>query len=418
MSIDLVFYLPRMCHCPEAYGRLGRGDRAQFDLSNTNMTDKKPLIGKKNICIISPGALPLILGAGHKNIIGPDVHAFILINKIIKFGFNIICITTTKEDILPQNPMPNLDIILVREPSHRLRIVYIISRLVSIWSALRKADADVYYHAGAFSGPISIFCKLMNKRFIYGIASDALVEKKLVSRRIREFSRSRLSLDRLGNWLDIMLADAIIVQSHYQKKLLKEHFKRDGILIKMPFPIAPKEIPHKASPPIVIWVGSIAEVKQPELFLKLAEAIPEARFQMIGGHSCNLEFYNSIKDAAERLQNFVFLGVVPFDEIDKYFMEASILVNTSMFEGFPNAFIQAWMHHMPVVSLNADPDELLWEMKLGFHSRTFEKMVEDLRVLLNDEKLREEIGKNAREYAIKEHNADLLVKKYIEIFNQ
>jgi len=31
MSIDLVFYLPRMCHCPEAHGRLGRGGRAQFD---------------------------------------------------------------------------------------------------------------------------------------------------------------------------------------------------------------------------------------------------------------------------------------------------------------------------------------------------------------------------------------------------
>jgi hypothetical protein len=30
-SIDLVFHLPRMCHCPEAHGRLGWGGRAQFD---------------------------------------------------------------------------------------------------------------------------------------------------------------------------------------------------------------------------------------------------------------------------------------------------------------------------------------------------------------------------------------------------
>jgi glycosyltransferase involved in cell wall biosynthesis len=79
-------------------------------------------------------------------------------------------------------------------------------------------------------------------------------------------------------------------------------------------------------------------VKQPELFLKLAEAIPEARFQMIGGHSSNQEYCDRIRDVVGRISNLEFLGVVPFDEIDEYFNRASILVNTSMFEGFPNAF--------------------------------------------------------------------------------
>jgi len=382
------------------------------------MTDKKPLANRKNICVIAPGILPLILGARPKNIIGPDVHAFILINELKKCGFNIKCITTAEDGEHLVNFMPNLDIILVQEPSYQLRIAYIISKVLAIWSALRKADADVYYHAGAVLGPVSIFCRMMNKKFIYGIASDALVEKKLVSRKIKEFSRSRFSLSRLGNWLDIKLADALIVQSIHQKNLLKNNFTKDGILIKMPFPISSEENPLKACPPIVMWVGSMAEVKQPMLFLELAEAIPEARFLMIGGHSGDLEFYNSIRDAAEKLQNFIFLGVVPFNEIDRYFMRASILVNTSMFEGFPNAFIQAWMHYVPVVSLNADPDELLCKKRLGFHSKTFEKMVEDLRILLNNEKLREEMGKNAREYAEKEHNAGLLINKYIEVFNQ
>jgi len=31
MSIDLVFHLPRMCHYPEAHGRLGWGGRTQFN---------------------------------------------------------------------------------------------------------------------------------------------------------------------------------------------------------------------------------------------------------------------------------------------------------------------------------------------------------------------------------------------------
>ena len=133
----------------------------------------------------------------------------------------------------------------------------------------------------------------------------------------------------------------------------------------MPFPLTKGEMPEKANPPIVLWVGSMAEVKQPELFVKLAEAIPEARFQMIGGHSGNQELYDWMKAAAGRISNLEFLGVVPFDEIDEYFGRASILVNTSMFEGFPNAFIQAWMHYVPVVSLNAGSDGLICENGLG-----------------------------------------------------
>jgi hypothetical protein len=33
MSIDLVFHSPRMCHYPEAHGRLGWVGRTQFDFA-------------------------------------------------------------------------------------------------------------------------------------------------------------------------------------------------------------------------------------------------------------------------------------------------------------------------------------------------------------------------------------------------
>jgi glycosyltransferase involved in cell wall biosynthesis len=119
-------------------------------------------------------------------------------------------------------------------------------------------------------------------------------------------------------------------------------------------------MPEKATPPIVLWVGAMAEVKQPELFVKLAEAIPEARFQMIGGHSGNQELYDKIKETSKRISNFEFLGVIPFDKINEYFSRASISVNTSMFEAYPPyAAMQAWMNHTPVVSLGDNSDEII-----------------------------------------------------------
>ncbi|MCK4733979.1 MAG: glycosyltransferase, partial [Methanophagales archaeon] len=87
-----------------------------------------------------------------------------------------------------------------------------------------------------------------------------------------------------------------------------------------------------------------------------------------------------------------------------------------MFEGFPHAFIQAWMHYVPVVSLNADPDELISEKKLGFHSKTFEQMVEEVKTLLNNEALREEMGVNGRKYVEREHDITKNIREYIEVF--
>jgi len=36
-SIDLVFHLPRMCHCPEAHGRLGRSKPVRYLLIVCNL---------------------------------------------------------------------------------------------------------------------------------------------------------------------------------------------------------------------------------------------------------------------------------------------------------------------------------------------------------------------------------------------
>jgi glycosyltransferase involved in cell wall biosynthesis len=50
--------------------------------------------------------------------------------------------------------------------------------------------------------------------------------------------------------------------------------------------------------------------------------------------------------------------------------------------------------------LNSDPDDILKNEGIGFHSKTFKQMVNDLRALLENEKLRSSMGEKARKYAI------------------
>ena len=365
------------------------------------------------ICFVALGAYPLLMGKNPKNIIGPDVHQVILVKELLKHNFEITFITYS-DGGTPIEHVDGIEIIKTyREDSH----LNIVLKVLYIWKAMKKANADIYFQHGGVVGVVSLFCQLMKRKFVYHIGSDALVNRELITRKIKGFNKSIFSLGTFGNRLDIKLADAVIVQSEYQRMMLAENFDKEGVVIKKPFPLTERGVPEKAKQPVVLWVGAMAEVKQPELFVKLAEAIPEGKFQMIGGPSGNQELYNKIKERSMINPNFEFFGVIPYDKINEYFNRASILVNTSMFEAYPPyGHIQAWMNYTPVVSIGDNSDEVIRRYNMGFHSKTFEQMVKDVKTLLKDKALREEMGMNGRKYVEREHDVTKIISKYLDVF--
>ena len=364
------------------------------------------------ICFVAMSAYPLLIGGRPKSVVGPDVHSFSLAKELVKRGFQVSVITYNNGGA-PVEYINGMEIIKTYRESSRLNKVL---KAFCIWKAIRIAKAHIYVHSGGLS--ISLFCRLMSKKNIYEIASDALTSRELIDPKNREFHRPRFSLAEFFHQLDITLADIIIVQNEFQKKMLKQNYNKDGILIKVPFTLSEQEKPEKEKTPVILWVGSIAEVKQPELLLKLAEVMPKTKFQMIGGcTSSNQELYERIKRDSQRISNLEFLGPIPFHEVNEYFKRAWTLVNTSTFEGFPHAFVQAWMYYAPVVSLNSDPDEIICTYKLGFHSRTFNQLVKDVEILMENEYLRKQMGENARQYVEKEHDIANVVEKYMKVGN-
>jgi len=281
----------------------------------------------------------------------------------------------------------------------------------SLWSSLRKAGADVYFHEAGSHGVLPLFCYINKKKFVHRIASDAEVLSK-------PLNGTYSFTAKLAETLEIKRADVLIAQSEFQKRMLKERFRAESVVIKNGLTI-PKVNCQKTDPPTVLWVGSISSVKRPSLFVELAKSIPYARFEMVGGKSeGEHRLYDKIVAAAEKSPNLRFRGFVPYDVVGECFKRASIFVNTSSIEGFPNTFIEAWAHHTPVVSLNVDPDRIIQTEKLGYHSRTFQQLILDVTTLLDDEELRNTMGENARKYVEGEHDMTKIVRKYIECFDE
>ena len=274
---------------------------------------------------------------------------------------------------------------------------------------LNKIDADIYIQRATtpLTGFVSFFAKLKNKKFIYSASSEMDVSDNLI---IKSF----WDLKKLFYKFGVKYCDCVVCQTNYQINLLSKTLNKKGRLIKNLYPLSKKVSNNNGTPNFkVIWVGRIVKEKRPELFLKLAKNVPMLKFYMVGGSSEeDYGYYIKIKKSASKLKNVEFIGFVSHNEIDKYYRQSDLLVNTSSNEGFPNTFLEAWGNNIPVVSLGFDPDGIISSHKLGLHSKTFDKMLEDIKTLIENDKLRKEMGTNSRKYVEKEHDAKKIVKEY------
>ena len=279
---------------------------------------------------------------------------------------------------------------------------------------LDKIDADVYIQRATtpLTGFLSFFAKLKNKKFIYSSSSEMDVSDNLTI-------NSLTDLKKVFYKFGVKHCNCVVCQTENQIDLLDQSINKNGKLIKNLYPLPKGEYKNNGTSPLkILWVGRIVEEKRPELFLKLAKNFPELKFVMIGGSSDgDIKYYDKIRQSANKINNLEFLGHVPHNQIDGYYRESALLVSTSLNEGFPNTFLEAWGNYLPVVSLGFDPDEIICNYKLGLHSETFEQMVKDVRTLINDKELRKEMGNNSRKYVEKEHDVKKIVKEYEQLID-
>lgn len=359
------------------------------------------------ICFLSLNSYPLLTGKNLGYAGGAEVEQVCLAKELVAQGHDV-CFVTYYHG---RNSVESVNSIKVIKTYERDKAceMSVFLKFGSIWSALEKANTDIYFHEAGSRGVLPLFCYVKRKKFVYRIPSDAVV---LGTPIFGDYS----SIEKFAEVFEVKRANVIVAQSEFQRTMLKERFGVESVVIKNGMTI-PKVNFEKHDPPTVLWVASISSVKRPHLFVELAKAIPYARFQMVGGKTKGEpQLHDKITDMAQEVPNLKFHGFVPYHQVNEYFRNASIFINTSSIEGFPYTFLQAWAHYTPVVSLRVDPDMIIRNEKVGFWSGTFKQLTSDVNNLLGNEKLRKKMGENARNYVEREHDIREAVKKYLEIF--
>nr|PZN61587.1 MAG: hypothetical protein DIU62_13230 [Pseudomonadota bacterium] len=298
-----------------------------------------------------------------------------------------------------------------------LRFVH--PRWIGLWSAARRADADIYYVscAGMQVGELALFARRHGRRVVFRVAhDDDCVPHRLVA---------RLDAGGLRFWLHTSLyryglahADAVLVQSSRQHRLLKEHFGREATIATM-LVEPPRRVPDFAARDIdVLWVNNIRAFKRADLAVDLAGMLDGLRMHMIGGAQPRFEsLYADIERRAAALPHLTFHGPVPYHQVNGFYERARVFVNTSDSEGFPNSYLQAWARGVPVVAF-FDPDGVIAREGLGRAVRGLAEMQQAVRELAGNPAAWQAASQRCRAFMAREYGEDRILAPYMSAFDE
>jgi len=286
-------------------------------------------------------------------------------------------------------------------------------RWTSLNAAMRRADADIYYQncAEHVTGQVAMWCRRHGRKLIYSVASDPDCDVRLPEmRKLR---------DRVLYRYGLRHADRIIVQTQRQQDMLREGFKRNSVKVPMPcvaLPEAESRSDHIPSGDTkrVLWIGRVCKVKRPDRLLELARRCPDMVFDFVGP-SGETTYARDIVGRAESIPNLNVYGPASRNEVSRFYRQADLMCCTSDFEGFPNTFLEAWSHGLPIVS-TFDPDGLIADKGLGIAVNDVSELAAGLQKLLDSPEQLQHASRTAREYYLANHTVDVAMAKFEQIF--
>ena len=163
--------------------------------------------------------------------------------------------------------------------------------------------------------------------------------------------------------------------------------------------------------PYLCWVSNIKPIKRPELFVELARRLIDVDIDFIMIGSIQDESYKWLLDKKFLPDNLYYLGPKTIEQVNGILNKTIALCHTCEPEGFSNNFIQAWLQSKPVISYEFDPGGLIRSQKLGFVSDSdMDIFVKDVKSIITNSNLAEEIGSRAFKYSNINFNPDTNVK--------
>jgi len=359
------------------------------------------------LCFVAPFGYPVLAGDARFGFVGgAELQQALIARELARRGHDVSMISM---DYGQQegDRVHGVRLLTMHAPDAGLPVVrFLHPRLTSVWSAMKRADADVYYQraAGALTGFVAAFARAHQRRSIFAGAHDTDFDRR---RPLIAYARDR-ALYRWG----IRNVSQVIVQTGRQQQLCREVYGREAAIIRSAYLHCGQPAQHDGD---VLWAATVKPHKQAHVFVELARRLPQYRFKLVGGPDADAAAYGEeVRRQGASLGNIEFCGFLPLAEAERQFDGASVFVNTSLGEGFPNTFLQAWSRGIPTVSF-FDAAALHEGRGVGLVVKDLDEMEHAVRRLREDRALWTDSGAHSQRYCEENHRIGKVIGAYEQV---
>lgn len=276
-----------------------------------------------------------------------------------------------------------------------------------------------------------VLSKLFKIRYVVEINGLALDELKLSNA-----SKLIIQIYKVVEKLNYKHAEKIVAVTQGVKEGIKELYNvpdekvvvvENGANVDLLRPMeitkARKELNFDRDANYVCFVGALYPWQGVEYLIRSAPLIlkkhPKTKFLIVGDGMMKEELINLAAKTGVS-GKFIFTGAVPYEEVPKYINASDVCVvyKRPFKSGYSPLKLYEYMAcGKPVVASRISGFEILEENDAGIlvEPENPEELAKAIIKLLKDEKLREEKGRNGREYVVKYHSWENVARKVAKV---
>jgi glycosyltransferase involved in cell wall biosynthesis len=230
-------------------------------------------------------------------------------------------------------------------------------------------------------------------------------------------------------------ADGLIAVSQFTGELTNQIFNINRKFVVIPNGINTeifRPIESKSEEKIILYFGGIIRKKGlfeiPHYFNLVNKYCPEAKLILIGkdmsdimtGNPSTFKMIESLF-SENALKNVQYLGCVPYQDIKKHIAKATVCIFPSFAEALPVSWIEAMAMEKAVVTSNIGwSNEIINDGINGFkiHPKEHKLFANRIYELLDNEELRKNMEKKARQKILSHFSSKVVAEKSIEFYKQ
>lgn len=190
--------------------------------------------------------------------------------------------------------------------------------------------------------------------------------------------------------------------------------KKSQVILKK-ININPKSI-------IISHISGLESIKRPIDFMKAAKSLlvknDSIFFLVVGNGPCYLEMikYAESHNFKDKIQ---FVGWIPYVDVEFYYNLSDIIVMPCEADTQPRVYLETMASGKTLIASNIDASREVIEHNstgLLYEKGNIEALIDCIKFVLKSDSKRKEIGLNARKYIIENHNWDIIIDSYEQIF--